>query len=139
MRSWVRCCTVSSIIYLPVSVAARKGVSALVALSQGRRVALTSYGRVVAVIDSPDSVDERARQIRDAVWAVLQAAAGLTADRQHRYSLDELCARAGVDIEGVRERAAQIRSDASSTGSPTSTPGSKSMPTTTVSGHCSPI
>lgn len=100
----------SSIIYLPVSVAARKGVSALVALSQGRRVALTSYGRVVAVIDSPDSVDERARQIRDAVWAVLKAAAGLTADRQHRYSLDELCARAGVEIEGVRERAAQIRS-----------------------------
>ncbi|RIT36784.1 hypothetical protein D2E76_16140 [Mycobacteroides abscessus] len=101
----------SSTMNLPVTLAARKGVSALAQLSETQRVALTSHGRVVAVVDSPTRVDEQAREVREAAWAVVEAAANLTAHRQNRYSLDELCAKAGVDIERVRTRAAQIRAE----------------------------
>ncbi|SKG68268.1 Uncharacterised protein [Mycobacteroides abscessus subsp. bolletii] len=96
---------------LPVSIAARKGVSALAELSEGRRVALTSHGRVVAVVDSPERVDEQVREVREAAWAVLEAAAELTARRSRRHSLEELCTKIGVEVERVRERAAQLRAE----------------------------
>lgn len=94
---------------LPISSASRKGVAALVELSQVQRVALTSHGQVVAVVDSPERLDEQTRAVRQAVWAVLEAAAELTVDRQDRYSLKELCDNVGVDMERVRARAARIR------------------------------
>ncbi|MBF6066049.1 hypothetical protein IU500_33970 [Nocardia terpenica] len=98
----------TSTMNLPVSLAARKGVSALAELSEGRRVALTSHGRVVAVVDSPDRVDDEVREVREAAWAVVEAAADLAARRDRRYTLDELCAKVGVDAGRVRERAAQM-------------------------------
>lgn len=94
---------------VPISFAARKGVSALAEMSRENRVALTSHGRVVAVVDSPERVDEQAAQVRAAAWAVVEAAADLTAGRSLSYSLNELCERAGVDVERVRERAHQLR------------------------------
>ncbi|NLU84725.1 hypothetical protein [Rhodococcus sp. HNM0569] len=101
----------NSTVNIPVSVAARKGVSALAELSEEQRVALTSHGRVVAVVDSPARVDAEVRELRDAAWAVVEAAADLTSSRSHRYSLDELCSKAGVDAERVRQRAEQLRAE----------------------------
>lgn len=95
--------------FLPVSVAARQGVSALVELCQGQRVALTSRGRVVAVIDSPATLTSRSVRIREAAAAVVEAAADLAAGRDRHYGLDELCARAGVEVQRVRERASRMR------------------------------
>lgn len=96
---------------VPVSIAASKGVSALAEMSESKRVALTSHGRVVAVVDSPARVDAEVREIRDAAWAVVEAAAELVAQRSRRYGLDELCAKAGVDVDRVRERAARLRAE----------------------------
>lgn len=99
----------ASTMNLPVSLAAAKGVSALAQLSEEKRVALTSHGRVVAVVDSPARVDAEVREVRDATWAVVEAAADLASQRSRRYSLDELCAKVGVNPERVRERAEQLR------------------------------
>ncbi|MCV7043217.1 hypothetical protein H7J08_00805 [Mycobacterium frederiksbergense] len=96
---------------VPVSLAASKGVSALAEMSESKRVALTSHGRVVAVVDSPARVDAEVREVRDAAWAVVEAAADLVTQRSRRYSLDELCAKAGVDVERVRERSARLRDE----------------------------
>jgi hypothetical protein len=67
----------ASTVNLPVSLAVRKGVSALAELSGDKRVALTSHGRVVAVVDSPDRVDAEVREVSEAAWAVVEAAADL--------------------------------------------------------------
>ncbi|MGB5111112.1 MAG: hypothetical protein WBO08_05615 [Mycobacterium sp.] len=101
----------ASTVNLPVSLAARKGVSALAEMSEGKRVALTSHGRVVAIVDSPDRVNAEVRDVRAAAWAVVEAAADLVASRDRRYSLDELCAKLGIDAERVRERADLMRSE----------------------------
>lgn len=101
----------SSTLNLPVSLAARKGVSALAELSEDKRVALTSHGRVVAVVDSPARVDAEVREVRDATWAVVEAAGDLVSQRSRRYSLDELCAKVGVDAGRVRERAGKLRAE----------------------------
>lgn len=95
--------------HVPISLAARKGVSALADMAEESRVALTSHGRVVAIVDSPERVDAEVRAIRDAAWAVVEAAADLTAGRGRRYTLDELCAAAGLDANRVRERSAELR------------------------------
>lgn len=94
---------------IPVSLAASIGVSALVQLSETKRVALTIRGRVVAVVDSPARADAEAREIREAAWAVVEAAADLAAQRSRRFSLDELCTRVGLDAGRVRDRAEQLR------------------------------
>lgn len=99
----------TSTMNMPVSLAASRGVSALAQLSEEKRVALTSHGRVVAVVDSPTRVDDEVREVRDAAWAVVEAAADLAAQRSRRYTLDELCAKVGVDASRVRERAEQLR------------------------------
>ncbi len=96
---------------VPVSAAARKGVSALAEMSEDMRVALTSHGRVVAVVDSPGRVDEEVRMVREAAWSVVEASADLVAQRSRRYSLEQLCAKVGVDVNRVRERAEQLRAE----------------------------
>lgn len=99
----------TSTMNLPMSLAARKGVSALAELTGDKRVALTSHGRVVAVVDSPARVDAEVREVREAAWAVVEAAADLAAQRSRRFSLDEVCIKVGVDVNRVRERAEQLR------------------------------
>ncbi|WP_235624737.1 hypothetical protein [Mycobacteroides abscessus] len=80
-------------------------------MSQSQRIALTSDGQVIAVLHSSKQVDEQAHQLRQVTWAVMEAAAALVASRNSRYSLDELCARAHVNVERVRMRAARMRND----------------------------
>ncbi len=91
---------------MPMSVASRKGVSAVAAAADEQRVVLTSHGRVVAVVESAERLDEQARQVREARLAVLDAAAHLLSARGSKHSLDDVCARLGIDPVRVRERAA---------------------------------
>ena len=91
---------------MPVTIASRKGVSGLVSEAAEQRVVLTSHGRPVAVVDSAERLDESARRMREAALAVLDAAADLVASRSATFSLDEVCAKLGVDADRVRSRAA---------------------------------
>lgn len=101
----------TSTVNLPVSLAARKGVSALAELSENNRVALTSHGRVIAVVDSPDRIDTEVRKMREAAWTIVEAAADLAACRGRRYSLDEVCSKIDIDVDRVRERAERMRAE----------------------------
>jgi hypothetical protein len=95
-----------------MSTAARKGVSAVAAAADTQRVLLTSHGRTVAVVDSPERTEEQLRTLRAASLAVLDAAADLVADRSKKFNLDDACIRLGVDPERVRTRAATRSSSA---------------------------
>jgi hypothetical protein len=87
---------------MPTSVAARRGISGVVAAAADQRVALTSHGRVVAVVDSAARLDEDLRRVRAGGLAVLDAAADLVAERSSTFSLDDVCARLGLDADKVR-------------------------------------
>ena len=93
---------------MPVSVAARKGVSALANEASDHRVILTSLGRAVAVVDSPERVDEDLRLLRTAARSVVESMADLVANRSERTSLEEVCAKLGVSIEAVRAKAQEL-------------------------------
>ena len=97
---------------MPISTAARKGISAVVAAAEDQPVVLTNHGRAVARIEGPAQVEEQARLLREAQLAVLDAAAGLVSDRARGFSLDEACARLGVDAAVVRARAEAQRASA---------------------------
>ena len=90
---------------MPISVAARKGISAVAALAEDRRVVLTSHGRAVAVVDSAERIDEDLQRLREAALAVADAAADLVRGRSRMLDLDEVCARVGVDADALRRRA----------------------------------
>ena len=91
---------------IPVSIAARKGISGVIAASEQDTVVLTSHGRAVAFVDGGATKDEDARELRGAALAVLDAAAALVSQRGKSFDLDEVCARLGVDAARVRARAA---------------------------------
>jgi hypothetical protein len=92
---------------MPITTAERKGVSAVAASAEKERVLLTSHGRTVAVADSAERLDESLRVVREAAGAVLDWAASLVSERGDRLTLDEVCARTGVDPDVVRERVRQ--------------------------------
>ena len=87
---------------MPMSTASRKGLSSVAAAAHDQRVILTSHGRTVAVVDSPERVDEDSRRIREATLAVLDAAAELVSGRSAKLDLDEVCSRLGLDPDRVR-------------------------------------
>jgi hypothetical protein len=93
---------------MPVSVAARKGVSALAHEAADHRVILTSLGRAVAVVDSPERVDEDLRLLRNAARTVVESMADLVANRTDRLSLEEACAKLGISEQAVKARAEQL-------------------------------
>jgi hypothetical protein len=94
---------------MPVSVAARKGVSAVAATAAERRVVLTSLGRAIAVVDSAERIDEDVRALREGVRAVVEAYADAARKRSGAHTLTAVCTRLGLDEETVRRRAAQAR------------------------------
>ncbi|HEY5248708.1 MAG TPA: hypothetical protein VIJ15_09720 [Dermatophilaceae bacterium] len=98
---------------MPVSTASRKGVSGVVSAAEEHRVILTSHGRAVAVVDSAGNLDEDIRRLREASLAVLDAAADLVAGRSKKFSLDDVCARLGMDADRVRSLAEKRSRDAS--------------------------
>jgi DNA-directed RNA polymerase specialized sigma24 family protein len=93
---------------MPVSVAARKGVSALTHEAADHRIILTSLGRPVAVVDSAERLDEDLRRIRDAARIVVGAYADAVTLRTERFSLAEVCAKLGLSTAAVESRAAEL-------------------------------
>jgi len=96
---------------MPMSVASRNGISAVAAIAEDRRVLLTSHGRTVAVVDSAERMDADMRILRDAAFAVIDAAANLVSARSHVSNLSEVCEHLGLDEKAVRTRAASRRSE----------------------------
>lgn len=94
---------------LPISVASQRGVSRLAADAGESRLALTSHGRVVAIVDDPGRLDEDLRRVREAAVAVLDVAAARLSERSTHVGIEEACARLGVPYERVVERAAQLQ------------------------------
>lgn len=96
---------------MPVSTAARKGVSAVAATAADQRVVLTSLGRPVAVVDSADRLDEAMRTMREASRAVVESLADSARARSGSHSLADVCSRLGIDEAAVRARAESLRAD----------------------------
>lgn len=99
----------SETIRMPVSVASRKGVSALTHEVAGYRVVLTSLGRAVAVVDSAERIDEDLRKVREAARLVMESLAENAMGRSSMLDLDEVCARLGINVADVRARAQQLQ------------------------------
>jgi len=92
---------------MPISVGSRKGLSSVVAAAEKERVFLTSHGRLVAVVDSAERLDEDLRRLRAAADAVIEFASATAAEAAgKRWDLDAVCTRLGIDSARVRERAA---------------------------------
>lgn len=94
---------------VPVTEAARRGVSWLAELARDRRVLLTRFGRVAAVVDSPDRFDDTAATIDRARRTVVERYADTAATRARRRSLDDACAELGLDPQRVQARAKELR------------------------------
>lgn len=92
---------------IPITVASRKGISAIASDANNGRIVLTNHGRAVAVVDSAERIDEDLRRMREASSAVLDAAADLVSRRSQKFDLEEVCARLGLDFETIRQRARQ--------------------------------
>ena len=99
----------SETVRMPVSVASRKGVSALTHEVAGYRVVLTSLGRAVAVVDSAERIDEDLRTVREAARLVVESWAETAKGRSTMLDLDAVCARLGVNVADVRARAQQLQ------------------------------
>ena len=98
---------VTETVRMPITVAARRGVSAIAADAALHRVVLTNHGRAVAVVDSAERIDESLRHVREAARAVTEAFADTALTRNPAaFDLDSVCARLGLDAGDVRRRAA---------------------------------
>lgn len=94
---------------VPMTMAARMGISKLAARSAEQPIVLTSHGRPVAVLGSAERLEADARIMREASAAVLDAAADLVSARGDLLSLDETCERLGIRADVVRARLAELR------------------------------
>lgn len=99
----------SETVRMPVSVASRKGVSALTHEVAGYRVVLTSLGRAVAVVDTAERIDEDLRKVREAARLVVESFAEVAKGRATMLDLDAVCTSLGIDIADVRARAQQLQ------------------------------
>lgn len=99
-------------IRMPVSTAARKGVSAVAATAADQRVVLTSLGRPVAVVDSAERLDEDVRRLREGARVIIDAYATVAAVRTAKLSLADVCKRLGLNEDAVRSRATHLRAQA---------------------------
>lgn len=94
---------------VPISAAARHGVSWLNEQAEDRRIILTKFGRPGAVVDSAERLDETARIVREARRQVVESMCDVAAGRAGgRRRLDEVCEKLGLDPERVRARAREL-------------------------------
>jgi PHD/YefM family antitoxin component YafN of YafNO toxin-antitoxin module len=94
---------------MPITVASRKGVSALAAEASRSRVILTNHGRPVAIVDSAERIDQDMQRLRAASAAILDAAADLVSQRSEKFDLDAVCSRLGLDANSIRDKAQHER------------------------------
>lgn len=90
---------------VPIEIADERGVVWLVETARERRVLLIENGRVSAVVDAVDRLNESLEKVEFATQQVVSAFADSAAESSSSWSLDETCARLGIDPARVRERA----------------------------------
>lgn len=95
---------------IPLTTARRRGLAALVDLAADEPILITRWGHPATVIASA-WMDEALRITREAALTVLDGAADLVAERSQRHSLEQACARLGVDADVVRRGAAHLAED----------------------------
>jgi len=94
---------------MSVSVAARKGVSALTREVVSYRVVLTSLGRAVAVVDTAERIDEDLRKVREAARLVVESMFETAKGRSMALNIEEVCTRLGISVADVHARAEQLQ------------------------------
>ena len=95
-------------IRVPINQAAAKGISWLNGLAEEHQVILTRFGNPAAVLDSAEHVDESARQIAAARRLVVDSFATAASERTSHMSIEDVCAKLGIDVERVLERSAEL-------------------------------
>lgn len=91
-----------------MTIASRKGISWLANHAAEAPVVLTVHNRPVAVVTHPGQFDEILAELHDAARTVVEHYAELALERAApTVSLDELCARTGMDPDEVRSLASQ--------------------------------
>lgn len=99
----------TSSIRIPITLASRKGISAIANQAIEQRIILTSHGRTVAVVDGPERLDEDLRKMRESARAVADSAAeAILQRRPAQLNLEELCQRLEIDVLRVRARAKRL-------------------------------
>lgn len=93
---------------VPITVASQRGVSWLNENAATRRILLTRFGKVSAVVDSPERLDDTAARVVEAAHAVIDAFSGVAASRTLPNSLDDVCKRLNIDPARVRQRADEL-------------------------------
>ncbi len=94
---------------MPVSVASRKGISALAHGAAEHRIVLTSFGRAVAVVDSAGRIDRDLRKIREAARLVVESLSETAKGQSTKLNLEEVCAHLEINVADVRVRAQQLQ------------------------------
>jgi len=94
---------------MPVSVASRKGISALTREVASYRVVLTSMGRAVAVVDSAERIDEDLRTVREAARLVVESMFETAKGRSMALNIEKVCTRLGISVADVHARAQQLQ------------------------------
>jgi len=93
---------------VPIQEASKRGVSWLNDTASERRILLTRFGRVNAVIDSAERLDETAAKVEAARREVVEQFADLALDRSSKWSLEDVCTKLGLDVDRVRDRASAL-------------------------------
>lgn len=99
----------SESVRMPVSVASRKGISALAHGAAEHRIVLTSFGRAVAVVDSAGRIDRDLRKIREAARLVVESLSETAKGQSTKLNLEEVCAHLEINVADVRVRAQQLQ------------------------------
>lgn len=94
---------------VPIETASERGVPWLIETAGERRVLLTEFGRAVYVVDSAERLEEAVEKVDIAAREVVESIADLAAGRASTWSLEEVCAKLGIDPERVRARALGLR------------------------------
>jgi len=99
----------SESVRIPVSVASRKGISALAHEATEHRIVLTSFGRAVAVVDSSERIDRDLRKVREAARLVVESLSETAKGQSTKLNLEEVCAHLDINVADVRVRAQQLQ------------------------------
>lgn len=95
---------------VPISEAAKRGLSWVNETAVDRRVVLTRFGQTTTVVDSAERLDDTVAKIDLAARAVTDHFADAALDRTGRVSLADVIGKLGLDPEAVRARAEELRS-----------------------------
>ena len=93
---------------VPIQVASQRGISWLNDQAASRRILLTRFGKVSAVIDSAQRIDESVARLESASREVVATFCDRATARTPAVDLETLCSRLGLDPAKVRQRAAEM-------------------------------